>query len=502
MKAKIIITLLIFSNISLIYASSEDITLTLQQKEYYFQTGEQATIPLQTKNTYETNISGKLTSSLTQKIQTQNSLTQSSSSNSIPATILKGENEIGINFGTSSSPATLEINLKFEYFQEESRSVILGPIKIHFVENSSQKQNQQNQQQASSQSQTNQQQKQIQEKMEQLQSQSDQTQSKLTNSQAPQDSSALKKQIQEQNQELEKQKQNFQKSLEQNKELSKENQKMLNQGYQLKDMQLNPSSNNSGSFEMKYKKQNGDEASIKGEMQNNKITNLETQTAEEKKEALSSLEQNKEFQKFDKELKNENYQNTKTEITKNGNETNIKMQYTNEKNQTATITAKLENQAVEKVDLEKESSKSFWNWLIIILSISLIIIAIIFLYKKYNLKTKKEEIPQKPKQVKPYNYKKDSKALLEKSKKLFKESKYKDAYSLSSQAIRLYLSHHHSLKKEITNDEIIKYLKSKNQNTKLLKETLDLCSLVEFAKYSPNKSDFNKITTFAEKLIK
>ncbi len=500
---KILLLILSCSLFLIPYSSAtEDITLTLEQKEYYFKTGETAALTLGTKNTYEKNISGQLSTAITQETNQQGIHQSSTSANSIPIKVLTGENKLGITFGTSQSQTTLDVKLSFEYYEEESRAVNMENIKIHFVQDESQQQNQQDQQQSSSESQASQQQKQLQDQMEKMQqeNQQQQTPQKLANSQKTQDSGALKQQMQQQAQEQAQAKEEFKNSLEQNQQLQQEHQKMLDQGYQMKDMEMNPTENNSGDFKMNYEKPSGNQAQISGEMENNELKNLQTSTSEEKQQALEQLQQNENFQKMSEQLQKENFSPKDPQITKENNQTKIKMEYTNEKNQTATITAKIENQAVQEVKLEKENSFNFWNWMLIILALTVLILISIKIYQKYN--PKKEEVMLQTKKTKPYNYKAASRKLLKKSKKLFEQKQYKDAYEYSSQAIRLYLSHKNSLAKETTNDEIIKHLNHQGKNTSKLKNILDLCALVEFAKYSPNSKDFNKITTFAEKLIK
>jgi len=497
---KTIILLLLLINFSIITAEKEDITFTLQQQEYYFKVGTPATLELETQNTYGKNISGQLTTTMTQEINQQGIFQSTTSSNSIPIKILTEKNKIGITFGTSETQTTWNIKLSFEYYEQENRAINMENIKIHFIQEDPQEQNQQSQQQSSSQPQQSQQQNELQNQMEKIKQQSSQTQNKLTNSQTPQDSSALKQQMQQQAKQAEQEKEAFKKTLEQNEQFQQEHQKMVNQGYQMKDMEMNPGENNSGDFKINYEKENGNEAQISGEMRNGQLENLQTSTSEERQEALNQLQQNEKFQKISKQLQNENFSPQNTTIEKNNNETTIQMQYTNEKNQTATITAKIKNQAIQEIKLEKDNSKP-WYWIITILILLAIFFTSYKLYEKFQTNNKQQANLQTTK-PKPYNYKKASRQLLTKSKKLFQQKRHKDAYESASQAIRLFLSHKHNLKTETTNDEIIKHLRSKNQNTSSLKNTLDLCSLVEFAKYSPNQKDFNKIFSFAENLIK
>ena len=54
----------------------------------------------------------------------------------------------------------------------------------------------------------------------------------------------------------------------------------------------------------------------------------------------------------------------------------------------------------------------------------------------------------------------------------------------------------------MTNDEIISFLKDVNQPHDDIKQCLDLCSLVEFAKYQANEPDFSQIVQIATKVIR
>lgn len=79
--------------------------------------------------------------------------------------------------------------------------------------------------------------------------------------------------------------------------------------------------------------------------------------------------------------------------------------------------------------------------------------------------------------------------------------KYKDAYGTGGQALGLFLSYENQLNKEVTNDEIINFLREHKKEYKEAKECFDLCSLVEFAKYEANKNDFDEIIRKTKKIM-
>lgn len=492
---------------------AKDITLSLDQKEYYFKTGENALIHLQAENTYKEVINGILSYTLTQSINQGNFQMLSSNTKSTNFQIKEGKTDNQLNFGTSDTPMTLTVGLSFQYNKDESRVVQLEDIKIHFVSEESQKQNTQKTVSSSSQkistTQQNdpftQEEQRIQQIIHQMfgeepqQQQQQSATQKLQNNQLSQDSSALKQQMQKQLQEQQALKEEFQKQLAQNPKFQKEHQELLNQGYTLTSGNLNPTANNTGTFELNYQK-DGEQATLKGEMNNGQLQNIEKDTPQTRQELLSQLQQNKQFQEYQKQLENQGFTQQNTEFSTTKNQTNIQLNYLNQKNETAQINAEIVNKAIEKVELIKNTekeSRSYW-WIIP----AIIILGLLgyFVYKKLHKKQIKGDVVVKNEE-KPFDYKKESKKLLEESKNLFEIKKYKDAYGKAGQALRLYLSYENNLKKEITNDEIITHLKKHKKEHQKIKECFDLCSLVEFAKYEANKKDFDKIVNYIAHII-
>jgi len=495
--------------------NSGDITFSVDQKDYYFKIGEDAIIPLHIENTYGKEINGMLTYTYTQEINQGGMHMTTSNSQSTSFSLKDGKSEQRLNFGTSDTPCTLDIDLKFVYTEKETRVVDLRGIKIHFVSDESQKQNQQNKQSASSEKysapQQNSQQNpfsQIQRELnqmmnnyqQQIQQQIQNPQQALQNNQMAQDSSALKQQMENEIKKQEAMKQEFQKKLAQNKKFQKEHQELLNQGYNLTDTDLNPSSNNTGTFELTYQKPNGEQATLRGEMKNGKVENLQKDTPETRQELLNKLQQNKEFQEYQKQLQKEGYSQQNIETSHQKNKTNIKVNYANQKNETAEITAEAINNTIQNIKLQKpkRQKENYW-W--IPLALLLLATSGYLAYKKFNKKPKSPETTIKKKKEEPFNYKSESIKLLDESKRLFEQKKYKDAYGTAGQALRLFLSYENQLNKEVTNDEIINFLREHKKEYKEAKECFDLCSLVEFAKYEANKNDFDEIIRKTKKIM-
>jgi|TARA_Y100000310_G_scaffold244826_1_gene249729 hypothetical protein len=507
MKFKQFILILLFFFL-LNFVSAKEITFTLDQKDYYFNVGQNAIIVLEVKNTYGQVINGDLTSSFTQFVNNGGVQQSSSNSQTVAFSLEDGESKISLDFGASSIPTELLVDLKFNYFKDKDLEVSLDNFSIYFVQSEEEKKNEQNKQSSSSEEEKDPNEKSITEKLKEMfnknqeeqqtqeQQQQSSPQQKLQNNQLSQDSSALKDQLQKESIEKQKLQEEFRQDLSDNPEFQKEHQELLNKGYELKKENLNPKGNHSGDFELDYEKQDGKTAKLSGEMENNEITNIETYESDGEEELLNKLHQNEEFQKYSKKLDQQNFSNTNTEFNNEKNNTEIKLDYENEQNKSATITAKVVDGEISSVELDRGYAKRIYFFIfLLILSCGLGY----FLYNKYYRKQIEDETGNN--KAKNFNYTKESKKILERSRKLFLEKEYKNAYTLVAQSLRLFLSYKNNLKKEITNDEVLQFLRDEKKDYKEIKKCFDISSLVGFAKYKANKKDFDTIFNIAQKEI-
>lgn len=494
MNKKII--LLVFVSLLFIpIASADDIIMSVDQSTYYFLTGQQAIIPLTVNNTYGKQINGQLRYTITQEVNQGGYHYSSSNTQSTAFNANEGNNTVNLNFGTSDTPITLKVSMVFSYEEKDQREVTLSEITIYFVSNQSQMKNEKNGMESSSQKVVNNNQN-----HQDQQQQQQNPQQKLQNNQLSQDSSALKQQLQKQLQQQQQQKEEFEQNLFNNSEFQEHHQDILQKGYNASSTELNPTGNNSGDFKINYQNEKGEKATLEGEMNEGRIDEIQQQTAEDRRQMLESLNQSKQFQEFKEQLEHEGYNQTDIEFTQYGNETQVGVNYQDENNQTATINAEFENGVLKNVELEKENQISPLIWILplIILTVSF---AIYFLYKKYVKRVTKVGDETLMVKEKPFDYISEANKLLEGAKKLFDEGKYKDSYGKAGQSLRLFLSYNSGLNKELTNDDVVKYLRRKNKSYKKIKECFDLCNLVEFAKYHANRKDFDKIISIARKTI-
>jgi len=489
--------ILLLAFVSLLFipiASANDITISVDQSTYYFLTGQQAIIPLDVNNTYGKQINGKLKYTITQEVNQGGYHYSSSNTQSTLLNANEGNNTVNLNFGTSDTPITLKVGMVFSYEQKDQREVTLNDIAIYFVSNQSQMKNEKNGKESSSQKVVNNNQNQ------QNQQQQQNSQQKLQNNQLSQDSSALKQQLQKQLQQQQQQKEKFEQNLFNNSEFQEHHQDILQKGYNVSSTELNPTDNNSGDFKINYQNEKGEKATLEGEMNGGKMDEIQQQTAEDRRQMLESLNQSKQFQEFKEQLEHDGYNQTDIEFTQDGNETQVNVNYQDENNQTATINAEFENGMLKSVELKKENQISPLIW--ILLPVVLIASFIIYiLYKKYVNKVTAIRNKTLMVKEKPFDYISEANELLEEAKKLYDERKYTDAYGKAGQSLRLFLSYNNGLNRELTNDDVVKYLRRKNKSYKKIKECFDLCNLVEFAKYHVNRKDFDKIINTTRKTI-
>jgi hypothetical protein len=544
MKVFVLLSLFIFlASLQAVYA--QDILFSTEQTEYYFKIGEQAIIPIEINSTYEKQISGFLQYTITQQISQGNVQFSNSNTESKSLVINEENQKISLDLGTSDAPSNLVMNLNFNYNENGDRTVSLGPIIVHFVSDASQKNNQQNKIQSSSQPNTqpqqpntqsqkqdlfsqqeqqmeqrlnellgnqqdlfSQQEQQMEQRLNELlgnqQNPSQNQQKRLQNNQLSQDSNALKQQIQKQVQQQEQIKKEFEKQLLSNNNFLNRHQKLLENGYNITDSILNPLSNDTGSFDMKYKNTDGKWATLQGTMKNGTITELKQRTQDQQEKLLEKLKQNTLFQQFHNQLVTEGFSQNDINFQDNENETNIILQYENQKHDNAKITANFENDEIKRVTLEDNSSNSSNLTLLILLAVIIVsAVSIYFVIKKFLKKKKTFTINDSspiPK-LKSFEHIIESKKLISQAQQYYDKGEYKEAFGTAGKAIKLFLSYDADLKREITSEELIRLIRKHNYPISDIRESLKITDLVEFAKSNATEDDFKKIISLFHKLI-
>lgn len=317
----------------------------------------------------------------------------------------------------------------------------------------------------------------------------------VQNNQLNQNTNVLKQQIEKQKQ-LEKE---FQENIGKNREFQEKHEQLIGQGYNLTNASYVALTNNTGSFELEYKKPNGKAATMKGEMDNGTLKNLMVLTDEEKEEMLQKLQNEKVFQRYNRELVEQGFNRSKPLFNQlSQNHTEITVPYIKGDNE-AKITAEYINGTIRNVKLDKKNEENGWWWYLLLIPLIGIIGYVSGRYFRY-FRNEKNEISEIV-EMKPIDFAQVAKEMLSDAERLFSEGRVKDAFEKVSQAIRYYYSSKLELRKEITAMELLKILEERGERYDDVRDCLDLCSSVEFAKYRAVRADFDKVLEIAKRIM-
>ena len=516
------LAMLLLVPIQIVFA--EDLTMYVDQTEYYFMIGDDAIIPLEIENNSGQEITGMLQYTITQQVQQANMQISNTNTQASSFTVNDGNQTVSLDFGSTDSPSTLVANLNFSYNDAntgQETNVSLGPINIYFVTDESQKNNTQDRMQSSSQqgpspsssspsqSQNNQQQQSLQQRLDDMLSQSNpqsqDPQQRLQNNQIAQDSNALKQEIQEQIQTENRLQQEFEKHVVSQEEFQKMHRQLIEEGYEIAQGSLNPDSNSTGDFEVNYENKQGEWAKIQGSIEEGALVDIKKQTQEEQDNLLSILREDPTFQEYEEQLDREGFVEQDLDFVydkKDEEKASISIRYQDQDTRNAVINATFAGEKLTEINLDKPRNDSLW-WAYI-LAISSIVIAAYLLNKKFRAKKQIHEKPEIKEKTKTnaLDYVLESRNLIKSARDEYESTRYKNAYGKVSQAIRLFLSHELNLNQEITNENLLAHLKDANYPTDKIENCFRLSSLVEFAKNTPNKEEFDGIVSLAEDLLR
>ena len=137
---------------------------------------------------------------------------------------------------------------------------------------------------------------------------------------------------------------------------------------------------------------------------------------------------------------------------------------------------------------------------IIIATIFLAIMGYVVIKKKRSLHEKQVLLPEGIPEV---NLTQITLDMIDKSLKLLGENRKKEAYEKLSQAIRYYYSNKLGIGSELNSSELIQLMKrQKLTHTRKIKNWLELCGMVEFAKHDVSETKFHNIISSFKRELK
>jgi len=323
---------------------------------------------------------------------------------------------------------------------------------------------------------------------------------RVRNNQLNQNTGALKEEMQQEMQKQEQIKKEFQKQLSENPEFREKHQELMDKGYNLTNASVNPASNNTGGFELGYQKPDGGTARLTGRMQNGSMKEIMSHTSEDEGAMLQRLEQNHEFQRLDEKLRDGGFGRGSAAFDQlSQNHTKITVPYEDEDGEKREIHADYINGTIRDVGVVGERERGGHPWWIL-LSILILIVVGWFVYGRYSNRGGAVDVSplQNPAKVDSAAI---SRAMIGDARNLFERGEEKEAYKKVSQAVRSYLSYKVGDNIEITAVEAVQLLKRKGQDFQMVKECLDRCGSVEFAKLQPDRADFERVVEIADGVV-
>ena len=325
---------------------------------------------------------------------------------------------------------------------------------------------------------------------------------RIQQNQLDQDMQAVKKQMER---EMEKQNE-LRKKAEQeimnNSKVREMHEELVRQGYNMTSKSIDVDENANGNFEFIYE-MNGSIARIKGTLNNGTVENITVERSDEQK-IVKSLLRDPAFRQYDSMLRKEGMERTNFSVTGNWNKSTVSVSYEKNGKEEAKIEVEMEKGKVKNIKVNRNKENAIYLFIIPLILI-LLVFAMYYLYKK--LKKRKERATVKVNMMpvkKEENYTNVAKKILDEARVMYKKNMKKEAHAKLAYAVRYYLARKHSIKKELTNSELIMLLKKQKYDRKFInaaRKNLNKCALVEFAKYTPCKKDFDLLVEWARKVI-
>ena len=502
-----------------------DISLTTDQKEYYFTVGEDASIPFGINSSYTNSMPATLQYSLIQG-SSQGGMSYSQTSTQQHSFVISpGRSRNGITLN-AADPVTYTINFDLLYQDGGKQySANLPPLTVHFVQNSSSEKNspdpqesttnevQAGQSGSSSQDpfdQMDQEMNQIREQHQQMINQMMQQssgsqqssagssgqnnlQQAVQNNQMNAQSTTLQQQLQQETVQKNKQQKEMADQVRQDQNLQDLNQQLKQAGYTQDSGSLEPQGDDKGSFTANYSRSDGEKASVQGSVQNGTVDQM-TATGDDHMPVPDELAQDSRYKEQSGKLLNESYQPKSTSISINKNQTQVEQKYQTPDGKNATVHAVIKDGETQEVKTIREEIPLVSGWILGILLIILLVCLLVYLGYRYHQKRGGiVQITPVLEEIIVSDPRDDALRMLQDAESSFSAGEIKEAYSLAGRSLRLYVSGKYGSSVEGTSDEVLALLKNRGKNTNDITRLLDICTLVEFAKREGKSEEFTEI---------
>lgn len=506
--------LLIFcAGLLVIPATAADITMTAAGTDYYFGFGESADVPVAITSTFDHDIDGTLQFTTTEQLQNTGTVMMSTKNKVYTNTVSPGASQIILNAGTSDVAKTVKVQVAYDYTGTSPVHVALPEILIHFVEKPQQSGSSQSPVTSTSSAGTgnvpSSSSVQIVQQSVSAQQQAGRDgtsspQQSLQNNQMSQDANALKEQLQKEAEKKETEKAAFEEALSRDPLLASVNESMAADGFVRSSQATNPESGTAGTFSQEYRNAAGETATVAGKMENGAVPSV-TETSAAPVNVTAPLAANTSYQTSAGKFSEQGFsRNTSTLIRSADGGATVNLTYQDPQGKRAFINATTDGKNVTQLTVAVEPDAPF-DYVPVLAAIGIVVVVAIaawILYRRFrrpgapNLRMVPPSAPREP-----FDHRKAARELLKQAEIAYGRQQYPDACGLAGQALRLFLSGENGAYREMTNMELLAFLRSINADTGTVRELLDRCSDVEFARGTLGADEFPRMAAAIRSLI-
>jgi hypothetical protein len=463
------------------------VTLLAGQKEYYFLTGEDAALPLILNNTYDHDITGVLRFS---------SAAESPGGNATKTvqektfTLFTGQRSYLLPVGRSATPRVLHCDIVFVYLENGGRRASLEDILVHYVKTPSEIRVNQNPQESTdspdpaagltgssvSGSPTP----------------SADPREKVQNSQVPQDVKSLQQQLQKEDADSGRQKKEFLSLLMLDPTISAIDRSLVDEGFALTGPEVYPTTTNrSGNFSFSYAMKS-QSAVVRGSVDDGSFL-FADESSGSTIPLPALLRENETFRTWESDLAASGFSPNATMVQYTPGRIAVNLTYADAKNRFLHLKAAIVNGTLTA--LERDTVEEPSPHVVAVLSVLLICLlsgGILFLGRRLPRSPPREVETSAPDPVQP-GYRQIAEKMVDEAGELARQGRYPDAYARAGQALRLVLSHTMSDGQELTTGEAFRLLSLHGAGDARIAEMLGRCSMVAFAKDTPDPEEFQGI---------
>jgi len=493
-------------------AGATGITMTAAAGDYYFGLGESADVPVAVTSTYDHDIDGTLQFTTTEQLQNTGMVMMSTKNKVYSHTVPPGDSSLTLSAGTSDAEKTVTVNVAYDYTATSAIQVTLPEIRIHFV--ADQQQQAQGSQApvtstsgAGTGSVPSSSSVQIVQQTVSAQQQAGRdgtAQQALQNNQMAQDAGALKEQLRREAEQQETEKTAFEEALSRDPLLASVNESLAAEGFAKVSQASNPSSATTGTFSQEYRNAAGETATIAGSMENGAVPSV-TETSAAPVNVTAPLAANATYQSAATQLAGQGFsRNTSTLTYSAGGGATVNLTYQDPQGKRAFVNATTDGKDVTQISVEVEPDAPF-DYVPVLAAAAIAVVvlgAAWILYRRFRRPGAPPILPARPPvPEEPFDHRKAARELLNRAEQAYRDGREDDACSHAGRAIRVFLSWEHGGCREMTNTELLAFLPPGTGQAGTIREILDRCSDVEFARGTLGPDEFPRMADAIRRMI-